>query len=262
MSHNVYKSVLLKLILPLFISLSFIACRKVAIELNLDDKDIPVQITENLTGDSNCEFDSNLTTCPEGFALIDLCIECTACLTDDRLQGHRTVEIFIEGLPRRDAQKIATVTSGPNYDFKETICVPFIEGQESQIIVFSIKKEMPGFPVISNLHSYVVDDNITIEKNGTTKYHKDIVEEDLWDNQITCDVDDLIIVWEREPVATEEFTIDYTYCIVGSIGDCNTVSIPRTDFDLETELEKIRAFYKTGLRYIKYPCSGIYVSFD
>ena len=261
MGNYAYKSFFWKLILPLFISLSFIACRKPTIELNFDDKDIPVKIAENLTGDSNCDFDSNLSSCTQEFALIDLCIECTACLTDDRLKEHRTVEIFIEGLPRRDAQKIATVTTGPNYDFKETICVPVIEGQESQIIGFSIKKEMPGFPVINDFHSYVVYDNITLKQNGTTKYHKDIVGEDLWDNQITCSVDDLIIVWEREPIATEEFTIDYTYCIVGSIGDCNTVSIPRTDFDLESELEEIKAFYQTGLRYIKYPCSGIYVSF-
>ncbi len=251
----------MKIYVLLLICLTTLACQKPDIELNLDNKELPALIAENLQGDSDCNISSTISDCPDGFALIDLCIECTACLTDDRLIGHRTVEIFMESLPRRDAQKITTVTSGPNYDFQETICVPIISGQESQIISFSLKESTTGFPDFSNIHNFIIYDNAILAENGTTKYHKDIVAEDLWDNALSCDIQDFKIAWEKEPVATEEFTIDYSYCIVGSIGECNTVSIPRTDFDLEIEIEEIKEFFQNQIRFNSIPCSGIYVSF-
>jgi len=256
----------MKNLLFLFICLSIIACRKV--DLNLDDREIPVQISENLTGNTDCNFDSSISSCESGFALIDLCIECSACLTDDRLEGHRTVDIYFESLPRRDGQKIATVLSGPNYDFQETICVPVIEGQESQIIGFSLKNPAQSGPIIiADILSYVVFDNVRLNKNGTTKYRKDIVAEDLW-NEVDCD-SEVKIAWERDPFEVEDFTIDYTYCIVGSIAShfssCTSVSTPRNDFDLEDAQNEMIESYRDNRLLYSYslnPCSGIYVSFD
>ncbi len=244
----------LKLIFPLFICLSFIACRKV--ELNLDDTAIPVLISDELTGNADCDFNSGTSSCGDGFALIDICIECTACLTDDRLDAYRTVNIYFEALPRRDGERITTVTSGPNYDFQETICVPIIEGQESQIIGFTLTNV--NEPTLIN--QYSVFDNITLNSNGVTKYHKDIVVDDLWDKP-SCD-DDPKIVWERDPTEDESANVEYIYCIVGSIGDCTLVSTPRSEFDIETAVETMKESYRsTHNAFGGVPCSGIYVSF-
>ena len=197
---------------------------------------------------------NDLYECDSGnYTQINYCIDCELCNSDTRFSIYQNIRISIEKLPDRTGEVIKTIALEDNRIYQGTVCVPYIEGQDSLVIgLWFVRENNSGEGFLATY------EKIKVNKMSTTNFHKKITTNDFW-NKPPCQ---MYATLQRLP----DFEVDGSAisCIVGSPGDCVQVSSLETLEEFNTNIENNIQYWTEWYqaRSTNTPCGEIYIHFD
>ena len=153
----------------------------------------------------------NVFSCTEiNQTKIEYCFDCTFCNQDKRMSNEDFIYFYVETLPTRAGNSYDTIYLNKSTNlYSGSICVPFIESQDSLVVGLVFNSELEG-------QNHAVYSKIPINKNGVTTFIKTIMEDDIFERP-PCDYK--MTVSGSFPDETVQ-DIKYIACIVGSPEDC------------------------------------------